>query len=222
MNLNHTTNQTNNILFILDEILFSGKIRCIIVFSLLINGPLLYCYEANSIDTPAKCYGYSEACRLYTDLSFTFGTIVVPSFFMLLFGILMIYNIRQVEKRVNARGISMVNTYNANIPVNMNVQQQKKRTDRSLLKMVFVQVVFLILCTAPYTIYKLYATLTPVVSSKSAVQNVVERLFFNLCTNLTYLATAMPFYIYTLFGGTVFRNKLLSTVKNIYQKFKCT
>lgn len=199
------------------------SILMVTLFSLILNGPLLYCYDANVIGTPAQCYGYSDAYRLYTDLSFTCATLVVPSFIMLFFGLLMINNIRQVQKRVNVRNISIVN---ANSTMKSGImaiqqQQQKKKTDRSLLKMVFGQVLFLILCTAPYTIYKLYSTVTPGAASKSVLENAIERLLFNLCTNLTYLATAMPFYIFTLFGGRVFRNELLSILKDIYQKFTC-
>jgi hypothetical protein len=197
-------------------------IALVAFFSLLLNSPLLYCYEANLIGTPAKCYGYSVVCRLYVDLSFTCATIVVPSFFMLFFGLLMINNLRQLHRRVIMTDPSKVNSNNANISINVNVQQQqKKKIDQSLLKMVCVQVLFLILCTAPYTIYKLYSTLTPVATSKSVLQNTIERLLFNLCTNLTYLATAMPFYIYTLCGGKLFRDELLSVMKDIYQKLRC-
>ncbi|CAF1002531.1 unnamed protein product [Rotaria sp. Silwood1] len=196
--------------------------RSIIVvtfFSLLLNCPLVYCYEANLIGTPAKCFGYSTACRLYTDLSFTCGIIIIPSLLMVLFGLLTINNIHQLRKRVNIRNTSIINP---NTSINLYVQQQKKRTNRSLFRMLCVQVLFLIVSCTPYVIYRLYATCTPAISSKSALQIAIEGLLFNLCTNLTYIAAAMPFYIYTLFGGTVFRNELLYVAKFIYQKFRCT
>jgi hypothetical protein len=196
-------------------------ILLVIIFSFLLNGPLLYCYDANLIGTPARCYGFSVACRLYTDLSFTVGTIVIPSFFMLLFGLLMINNIRQLRKRVHIEDVIPVKSNNAN-NTHVAQQQQNKKINRSLLTMVLVQVIFLILCTAPYTIYKLYSTVTPIASSKPALQNAIEGLLFNLCTNLTYLATAMPFYIYTLFDGQIFRSALLSVMRDIHQKLTCS
>ncbi|CAF2520284.1 unnamed protein product [Rotaria sp. Silwood2] len=194
------------------------SIIIVTLFSLVLNGPLLYCYEANLIGTPAKCFGYSTECRLYTDLSFTIGIIVIPSLLMTLFGFLTINNIHQLKKCVNTRNSSITNP---NMSINLHVQQQKKRTNRSLFKMLCVQVLFLILCSAPYVIYRLYITFASTTSSKSELQKAIEGLLFNLCTNLTYLSTAMPFYIYTLFGGTMFRNELLHVAKSIYRKCRC-
>jgi len=152
------------------------SILIVLLFSLLLNGPLLYCYEANLIGTPAQCYGYSESCRLYADLSFTCGTLLIPLLFMILFGLLTIHNIRQVQRRVHNRSISMSNLNNVTIKTNANVYQHKKKTDRSLFKMLSVQVLFLILCTTPYIIYRLYVTVIPTISSKSELQNAVDRL----------------------------------------------
>ena len=193
----------------------------VIIFSVLLNGPLLYCYEANQIGTPARCYGFSDTCRLYTDLSYTFGTIVVPSLLMLLFGLLTIRNVRRVQKRIHATHISATHPTSGSQSAATHVQQQRRRTDRSLLKMLLAQILFLILCTAPYTTYRIYSTFQTSAPSKSAIQNSMERLLFNLCTSLTYLASAMPFYIYTLCGGKVFRNELWTMAKELLRKIKC-
>ncbi|UJR24802.1 hypothetical protein I4U23_006177 [Adineta vaga] len=200
------------------------SILFVTLFSMALNGPLIYCYEANLIGTPARCFGFSESCRLYTDLSFTCGNNVVPSLMMLLFGCLTIYNIHQMHNRINVKPIVTITQNSQRGILNNtvgNAQQQQKKTDRSLFKMLCVQVFFLILCTAPYTLYRLYATVTPSTAGKSALQNAIERLLFNFCTNLTYLATAMPFYIYTLCGGRVFRNEFYSIINDIFQKIKC-
>ncbi|CAF0840585.1 unnamed protein product [Adineta ricciae] len=193
------------------------SILLVILFSIALNGPLLYCYEANLVGTPAKCFGFTAPCRLYTDLAFTCGNNVVPSLAMLLFGLLTIRNIHSMRNRVNNRQSSVL-TQNSGIKTQ---QQQQKKTDRSLFRMLCVQILFLILCTAPYTIYRLYSTVTPPAGSKPALQNVIEVLLFNFCTNLTYLATAMPFYIYTLCGGKVFRNEFYSVIADTFQKLKC-
>lgn len=190
------------------------NIFIISILSLMLNGPLLYCYQANLIGTPAKCYGFTEECRLYTDLSFTFGTIVIPSLFMLVFGLLMIHNIHQSRKRIHQQQQKSIGTSNPpSNPTNPRINERK--VNRSLLRMVFVQVIFLILSTAPYVIYKVYITITPIAASKPALQSAIERFLFNLCTNLTYLATAMPFYIFTLCGGKLFRQELVAVFKGI-------
>lgn len=205
------------------KIAFRGLILTIL-FSIFLNAPLLYCYEANLIGTPARCFGFDDTCRLYTDLSYTFGTIVIPSFLMLLFGLLTIGHIRQVQRRV--KGIDSSTGAKLNSPNEstatgpLQQQQQRRRTDRSLFKMLFAQVLFLILCTAPYTIYRIYITVAPASPTKPALQNALERLLFNLCTNLTYLASAMPFYIYTLCGGKVFRTELWNLLRDFCKKAK--
>ncbi|CAF4176701.1 unnamed protein product, partial [Rotaria sordida] len=73
----------------------------IIILSILLYAQQLYCYEANLIDTPLKCYGKTDACRFITDSSFAVITILFPLVLMILFGLLTISNVRQSQRRIH-------------------------------------------------------------------------------------------------------------------------
>ncbi|CAF3926365.1 unnamed protein product [Rotaria sp. Silwood2] len=82
----------------------------IVLLSSLLYAQQLYCYEANLIDTPLRCYGKTVACRYLTDLSFAVMTIILPLFFMILFGLLIISNVRQSQSRIQALQLQNTNS----------------------------------------------------------------------------------------------------------------
>jgi hypothetical protein len=89
-----------------------------------------------------------------------------------------------------------------------------------LLKMLLVQVTLLFLFTGPHAIekaYSLFASTPPAQSLHSTMNNFI----FNLLTLLSFIATGMPFYIYTLTGGSVFQNALFDLTKTIARKLGC-
>jgi hypothetical protein len=109
---------------------------------------------------------------------------------------------------------------NKNTSTITNGSSQAKKTDRQLLKMLFVQVTLLFLFTCPHAVQKVYSSFASTPPSDS-LQNAVETLILNLLTLFTFIGSGMPFYIYTLTGGSVFRNALVNLVKTIVQKILC-
>jgi hypothetical protein len=75
-------------------------ISLVIFLSICLYIQMFYCYEANLINTPLKCYGKTEICRLTTDLIYSFITILLPSLLMFIFGLRTIFNVRQVRRRI--------------------------------------------------------------------------------------------------------------------------
>ena len=71
------------------------------VFSCLLYAQMFYCYEANLISAPLRCYGKTIACRLVTDLTYAFAANIIPLMIMLGFGCLTIVNVRQAQRRVH-------------------------------------------------------------------------------------------------------------------------
>ena len=67
----------------------------ILILSSLVYCQILYCYEANLLNTPLQCYGKTMICRLITDLTYAFVTIIFPILIMSIFGIMTISNIRK-------------------------------------------------------------------------------------------------------------------------------
>jgi hypothetical protein len=97
---------------------------------------------------------------------------------------------------------------------------QSRKTDRQLLIMLFIQVLLMLIFTLPLAVSKLYTTITRN-TPKSALQNTIENFIFNLFILFLNIASGMPFYIYTLSGGSVFRKALFSVMKTVGRKMMC-
>ncbi|UJR20456.1 hypothetical protein I4U23_023585 [Adineta vaga] len=190
----------------------------IILLCFLLYAQIFYCYEANLVDSPLKCYGRTTWCRLLIDSEFTSIGVLLPSILMFIFGFLTIVNTRQMTRR----RLELV-TMNANTQVvTLNEQHswRVKKTDQHLLFMLLVQVILLTLFSLPQAIQNLYANATRY-EIRSSVQIAKNNFIFNLFILLTYVTNGMPFYIYTLSGGKVFRQGLFNRIQNFLQKITC-
>ncbi|CAF3484403.1 unnamed protein product [Adineta steineri] len=186
----------------------------ITVLSILIHSQLFYCFEANLVDTPLKCYTKNIECRLMNDLTFAIIVILLPLILILIFGWMTILNTRSTRNRVEPMTI-------INQPIKISTTKKRsKKTDQRLLIMLFVQVIFLALFTLPLALQKLYATLTMNIP-KSTLQMTIEDFIYQIALICTYFATAMPFYINTLSGGYVFRKAMYSLKNSIIQIVIC-
>ena len=185
----------------------------IVTYSCLINAPILFCYSANLTGILRGCYGSTYVCRVLADSIYAFGTTMVPLILMVTFGVLTMNNIRHVRSRIETVTGSMMFT-DKPIPVQRQQRQQKKKRDRHLLKMLLVQIVLLCLFTCPHAIQKLYSSIFPAPPAQS-LDHAIQNLTFTCLTLLTFTASGMPFYIYTLSGGSVFRNALFGLLKRV-------
>jgi hypothetical protein len=185
----------------------------ILSFSALLYVQLFYCYEANLINSPLKCYGRTELCRIVTGMVDAFVTVTTPIMFMMIFGLMTISNVRRTQRRTQALPIStLASGSNTTALVAAKQQQRSKKTDRHLMVMLFFQVIVLTFLSLPFTVMEIYSTLTAT-QQKTALQATLVNFVFNFALLLVYLCCGTPFYIYTLYGGTVFRSALLNVVK---------
>jgi len=178
----------------------TAKISCFIIscLSLCLYIHTIYCYEANLHHTPLKCYGKTRSCRLLTDITYACFTICLPLILMIIFGLLTISNIHHQSQLI---------TSSINYKISYKKQQQWKKLDHHLRQMLFLQILLIIILTLPQTIHKLYSTLTDHFD-RTIVQERIDELFYNFELLLSYIASGMPFYIYTLAGGRIFRKAL--------------
>jgi hypothetical protein len=185
----------------------------IIMLSILLNLPIIYCFQANVLDTPVKCYGKTSQCRIYTDMIYGFGSILIPTLFMTYFSLMIIFNVRRTRRRIET----------FDIPKNNSRPRRTKKKDRQLLIMLLVQVIVIVILTFPQAIQKLYATiiLDLDVALKSSWKIAIENFLFNFVVLLTYLASGLPFYIYTLSGGSIFRNACGQMFRTFLRKIIC-
>ena len=192
----------------------------VLIYTCIINAPILYCYEANLTGVLRGCYGSTYSCRLATDLMYAFASTLLPLLLMIVFGFLTIKNVRYVQNRVRSVTGVVGNHESKNRSTVTSGQSQGKKRDRQLLKMLLMQVILLFLFTCPHAVQKVYSSFASTPPSGS-LQDVVQTLILNILTLFTFIGSGMPFYIYTLTGGSVFRNAFVNLVKTITQKLLC-
>jgi hypothetical protein len=183
----------------------------VVILSILSYIQMLYCYEANITDAPLKCYGKSEICRLATDLIYILITIAIPLILMVRFGLLTISNVYDVRSRM-----ASTTTISINIP-SQTEPSQLRRTDTRLLRMLLVQILLLIILCVPQALQKLYITLRPF-GSGSELEDAINTFLYNIDILLAFIASGMPFYIYTLAGGSIFRNASMNLIQTVVRK----
>ncbi|CAF0830832.1 unnamed protein product [Adineta ricciae] len=150
-------------------------------------------------------------CQLLADITFACFTTIVPIVLMFIFGLLTIFNVQQSQRR-----ILQVPTIEDRLKVvNGNeLSNQTKKGDRSLFRMLCVQIFIFGILTLPQAIQRLYAvTVHP---SYSQLQSTIDMFIYNIVLLLTYLASAMQFYILTLTGGKLFRQALTDLLRSIF------
>jgi hypothetical protein len=192
----------------------------VLIYTCLINAPILYCDEANLTGVLRGCYASTHICRLTTDLIYSFGTILLPLLLMVIFGLLTTRNVHHVQNRVRNVTVLRMSVDIRTTSTITSGQTQGKKTDRQLLKMLLVQVTLLFVFTCPHAAQKVYSSFAPTPPSGS-LENAIQSLIFDVLTLFTFIASGMPFYIYTLTGGSIFRNALIHLVKTIVQKILC-
>jgi hypothetical protein len=188
----------------------------VLLYTCIINAPIIYCYDTDQTGTLLRCYGSSYACRLTTDLIYAFGTTLLPLLVMAIFSILIIKNVRLMKSRVQNTGI-VLSHENTNTPQVIQMQIRRKKFDRQILIMLLIQVLLLLLFTSPHALQKVYTSFT-IVPPTSSLQGAIQNCIFNIFSCLTFLASGMPFYIYTLFGGSTFRNAFIDLMKKCLSK----
>jgi hypothetical protein len=180
------------------------------IFSCLLYVQMFYCYQANLVHAPLECYGKTAACQLVTVLTYAFAANIFPLIIMIYFGLMIIINVRRTQRRI--QNINIVRISGAIT----SVQQRSKRTDHYLLLMLFVQVILFAVVTLPQNIEK-FISYAQTDEITSALDNAVANFIFNFFLLFAYLANGLSFYIYTLFGGSIFRNELLKIFTRFFQ-----
>jgi hypothetical protein len=180
----------------------------VILLSILLYSQMFYCYKANLLNTPLKCYGKTPTCRLLTDIIYACFTVLFPLILMTTFGVMTISNIRESRTCINPRRISGEKHVNSETLIFLSRQRRHwKKLDRHLRRMLFLQIFLLILLTVPQAIHKLYFTIASS-NYKSPLEYDLDRFLYSFELLLPYLQSALPFYIYTLTGGKIFRRAL--------------
>ncbi|CAF1056995.1 unnamed protein product [Adineta ricciae] len=175
---------------------------------------ILYCYRANLSDSPVECYSTVTWCRLLTDMEFALLNVVFPSLLALIFGLLTIRNIHTF------RTVPVTDPITNQENDRRRHRRRLKKGDFHLLLMLLVQVTLTTVFNFPLAVQYLYSDIHPY-HNRTPLSLAVNDLIFTLLFLLSYLSNSMPFYIYTLIGGSIFRKALVSAMKNLVRKIIC-
>jgi hypothetical protein len=183
-------------------------LRCIVItsiISLLFWSECFYCFDANLLGTPIKCYAKSDTCRIINDLSQAFITTILPSSVMFIFGW---GTIRHVHRFTLVYPISPGQ--------NAAVVMKKRKTETNLTRMLIVQIILLTIFNMPQAVKKLYLTRT-FYQIKSGDQQALENLLFTIALLCTYVQNCLTFFLFT-FTGTIFRKTILTLFQRNFQR----
>lgn len=189
------------------------SIIAITLVAIIIYMEMFYCVDANQINTPVKCTAISSACQMVNDFCLIFLIVLIPSALMLLFGLMTIFNLRK-SHLLRVHPITINPHSHSKALTTQDHKSRSRKTDRYLLKMLCIQVILLTLFALPQAIHNAYSTIIRG-QSRTALHNAWSSFILNLFFLLTYVTNGMPFYIYTLTGGSVFRGALFSKIQRL-------
>ncbi|CAF4780645.1 unnamed protein product, partial [Rotaria socialis] len=156
-------------------------------------------------------------CRVITSLLYAFDTTLLPLLSIANFGWITIKNVHNIHTRTHIASRFEATAVRTRTSGTSRQVPQSTKLKRHLLKMLIVQVLLLFLFTAPHTIQQLYLTFVPN-TPEQPLHNAIDKLIYDSFSLLTFIASGMPFYIYTIISGTIFRKTLLSLFKTSISK----
>ncbi|CAF1528709.1 unnamed protein product [Rotaria sp. Silwood1] len=152
------------------------------------------------------------SCNIYNDIYSMIYTIyymitagILPPLLIIIFTLLVMKSLKQLRSRVQPIREDRENKQSINI-----VQKR----DRDLINMVFIEVMFYVVSTMPFSIYLIYKMVTDDLIKSRERKQIESFINYILQSFIMYLNTALPFYIY-ISTSSSFRREL----KRIFIKF---
>ncbi|CAF1653418.1 unnamed protein product [Adineta ricciae] len=172
---------------------------------------ILYChmivyyeisYVPNKFGTITPlCNGRSGFYRSFLSFWYMLFYSLLPSFMMVVFGCLTVRNIRQ-RARIAPIAARNVQTF--------------RRSDAAILRMLAAQVMVIIICTVPFSVYRLYSSFTANLT-KTTYRLAQENLALQIVGGLTYFAHSSSFYMHIL-SSTIFRKELRQIMRSCVRR----
>ncbi len=176
-------------------------ILTIIVWMLATMPTLIYTIPIRTKQACASSSLIWSQISVYFFNLFCYG--IFPWFFMSLFGILTIKNLRHIHRR-------RIN------PLPIRVLTRMARIDHQLTSMLFLQIIISIISSIPYCIQNIYNNLTQTII-KTEYRQAQENLFLQIVRLAFYLNYISMFYVNYL-SSPIFRRISRKVLINLFQK----
>ncbi|CAF3923328.1 unnamed protein product [Adineta steineri] len=215
------------------------SIIIILISGFLAFGEQFYCIDINQqlLGAPQSCYQLKRniACQIADSLLQFLLEILTPAIVMIVFGLLVLRNVRRKRSRINpieqtnalasTMAVPAVNSFNAeqqqqtppppvsiknaakNQLLSTNISRTAQKRDAQLIILLIIQVATFVICSCPANIYKFYSVAT-IYDIKSSLRQAIESTFVAVSLQAFFLNNAIKFYIYTLCGA-IFRKELM-------------
>ncbi|CAF1367215.1 unnamed protein product [Didymodactylos carnosus] len=167
---------------------------------------IFHCYDSHVSNSPVVCYIRTDTtfpCYIFDSVIFFALFSTIPPVGMTIFGALTFRNIRKMHSR---RTEYLPSAGNAG-----NRSKTRQKLDLKILRMLFAQVLMLIVSTMPLSIYKVYSTATLYII-KTQMRRAIENLLYQIVLTLSNLNNVTTFYLYLL-SGPIFRKELIQLFK---------
>ncbi|UJR11339.1 hypothetical protein I4U23_015520 [Adineta vaga] len=206
----------------------------VVILGIIAFSEQFYCIDINQqlLGAPQSCYQLKQniACQIADSLIQFLLEIISPAVVMIVFGFLLLRNIREKRRRIHAIHVTnspilMESLATANFPIQeqqqsidikpiSNTQSQPVKTNRTaqkhnaqLITILLIQVVIFIISAFPVSIYKFYSVAT-IYDTRTSLRQSIENTIFNASVICFFLNNTIKFYIYTLCGA-IFRKELI-------------
>jgi len=146
------------------------------------------------------CYPHIGPYRIFNDSQLLIQFSLLPPILMSVFVILIIKNVHASHRRI------------ANTVVAHHHARIRKR-DLQLSKMLLLQVIITIVCSLPFAVGQLLATLTLTVT-KTLLRSTIENFFQQIARHLAYFNCSISFYLYTL-SSSQFRLEIRQIINRL-------
>jgi hypothetical protein len=136
---------------------------------------------------------------------------ILPPLLILIFSVLVMRTLKQIRSRVQPTATATKEDGQKKQSTNII-----RKRDRDLLKMVFIEVLFYVFSTMPFSIFLLYKLGTDYTTIKSRNRLQIESFINYMAQSfIMYLNTALPFYIYIATSAS-FRRQTIRVIHNLF------
>ncbi|CAF4364230.1 unnamed protein product [Rotaria sp. Silwood2] len=154
----------------------------------------------------------NDSCDIYNQIYSMIYTIyymifagILPPLLMIIFSVLVMKTLGKLRSRVQPKSEDREYKQSTNI---------LRKRDRNLMKMIFIEVMFYVISTMPFSIYLIYKIITNFSTQNQERKQFESFISYIVQYFILYINTVLPFYIYVSTSSS-FRTEL----KKVFNKF---
>ncbi|CAF3960866.1 unnamed protein product [Rotaria sp. Silwood1] len=135
-----------------------------------------------------SCNVFNETYAMIYTIYYMMVSGVFPPLLMTIFSILVMKNLRSLRSRIQPEKRDKEE-------IHPPIRRIRKR-DRDLMKMIFIEVMFYVITTLPFSVYLVYKVITDPLPKNLQRKQIESFVTYMLQQFMLYFNTTVPFYIY--------------------------